>query len=244
MEILFLHALPLDGSMWDAQRSAISLPSHAPALYGFGETLADWAKGALALTDSRKLILVGCSVGGSCALEIAALAPERIAGMVLIGTKANCRPEPLFRQEAVRVIREEGKEVAWQRYWQPLFAASCNESVVASAQDIMMRQSIDHLVRGVDVFHTRAGRADLLRILSYPIAVLTGEYDNAPGLKASRAQAAMAPFGQLHVIGSSGHYVPLEQPGGLNLLLQGFVAACRQHALATTPPAENSSSGR
>lgn len=226
-ELLFLHALPLDGSMWDAQRAALPFASLAPTLYGLGETLTEWAEAALSLTQKRSLVLVGCSVGGSCALEVAHLAPERVTGIVLIGTKANHRADPLFQAEAVRLIREEGRDAAWRRYWLPLFAASSPQVVTDVAYDMMMLQSPDDLVRGIDVFHTRHGRANVLASQSCPVAVVTGEQDPAPGFGTSRAQAEMVPNGNLHVIKGSGHYVPLEKPADLNRLLNEFIMICR-----------------
>jgi pimeloyl-ACP methyl ester carboxylesterase len=225
-EVVFLHALPLTGAMWRAQRSVISVPSHASTLYGFGPTLEDWAKGALSLTGRRRLILVGCSVGGSCALEIAALAPERIAGLMLIGTKADRRPDPAFLAEAISTIRDEGRQFAWQRYWQPLFSPETAPGIIGNAEGMMMDLSIDDLVRGVEVFHARPSRAALLPMLDCPVMVVTGEEDRAPGLRTSRAQAAAVRRGSLHVIPGCGHYVPLEQPVLLNHLLQALIAAC------------------
>lgn len=223
-EIIFLHALPLTGSMWDAQRSAVSVPSHAPTLYNFGRTLGDWAKGALSLTRSRRLILVGCSVGGSCALEIAAIAPERIAGLMMIGTKADHRPDPAFLQEAVQTIRNEGREVAWRRYWKPLFNPMISPELVEGALAMMMERSIEDIVRGVEVFHSRPSRATLLPTLDRPVMVVTGEQDQAPGLRTSRDQATAMAQAKLHVMPDCGHYVPLEQPLQLNRLLHQLLA--------------------
>lgn len=133
LEVLFLHALPLNGAMWDAQRTVISVPSHAPTFYGLGKGVEEWGQAALAMTQAERLVLVGCSVGGSCALEIAALAPERIAGLMLIGTKADRRADRRLMVEAVDTIRNEGRQIAWQRYWRPLFAPGTSLDVMDHA---------------------------------------------------------------------------------------------------------------
>lgn len=64
-----------------------------PNLYGLGESLEAWAGGVLDLVSTGPLILVGSSVGGSCALEVARLAPDRVAAVALIGAKAGHRPK-------------------------------------------------------------------------------------------------------------------------------------------------------
>jgi len=106
--LLFLHALPLDGSMWTRQMDVLPGGTYAPTLYPLGTTLRDWAIEALALAKEEKLIVVGCSVGGSCALEVAKLAPDRCASLILIGTKPKHRPQPDLRNEALATIANEG----------------------------------------------------------------------------------------------------------------------------------------
>lgn len=44
LELLFLHALPLDGSMWAAQMDLLPGRAYAPTLYGFGNTIDSWAE--------------------------------------------------------------------------------------------------------------------------------------------------------------------------------------------------------
>ena len=92
--LLFLHALPLDGSMWAAHEDLLPGSSCAPTLYGFGTTVEAWAMAALRMAKGDRLIVVGCSVGGSCAIEVATAAPDRVAALVLIGTKAKHSPDP------------------------------------------------------------------------------------------------------------------------------------------------------
>ncbi len=92
--LLLLHALPLDGRMWEHQRGIKPELTYAPNLYPFGDSLGDWASGCLDLVKQQQIVVVGCSVGGSCALEILNRAPERIAATILIGTKARHDPDP------------------------------------------------------------------------------------------------------------------------------------------------------
>jgi pimeloyl-ACP methyl ester carboxylesterase len=100
-ELLLLHALPLDGSMWAGQMDLLPDATHAPTLYDFGESVEQWAAAALKLLYGDRLIVVGCSVGGSCAIEVAVAAPDRVAALVLIGTKAAHRPEPALHEDAL-----------------------------------------------------------------------------------------------------------------------------------------------
>lgn len=224
MELLLLHALPLDGSMWSGQCHILPHATHAPTLYGCGESLGEWARVAITPLTSDRLIVVGCSVGGSCALEIAALIPERIAALVLIGTKARRRPDPAFKTEAFEALRTGGIEQSWTRYWAPLFSRKTAPTTIAAARMSALSLETADVARGVAAFHSRESRDDVLSTLDCPIVVVTGADDVAPGVAISREQAQSAKQGRLHVVPDCGHYVPLEQPEYLNAILKGLVA--------------------
>src|SRR5262245_41107688 len=105
LELLFLHALPLDGTMWAGQQHLLPRSTYTPTLYTLGDSVEAWAAAALKLVKGDRLIVIGCSVGGSCALEVAAIAPHRVAALVLIGTKAGHQPDPALHASALKVLR-------------------------------------------------------------------------------------------------------------------------------------------
>ncbi|MBL8691022.1 MAG: GNAT family N-acetyltransferase [Rhodospirillaceae bacterium] len=224
LELLFLHALPLDGTMWDGQKDLLPGATHAPTLYGFGDTVEDWARGALKLVSGDRVIVVGCSIGGSCALEVAALVPDRIAALVLIGTKAVHRPDPERHASALGILSNEGMDGAWAKLWAPLFSRTAAADVIEGAKGIAMRQSSRDIARGVSAFHNRASRDDVLTEFPRPVVVMTGAEDIAPGPRTSAAQAASAEEGRFHPIPDCGHYLPLEKPESLNAVLRSLIA--------------------
>lgn len=222
--LLLLHALPLDGSMWAGQSNVQAAETCAPNLYGFGDKIEQWANKALEVIAAERLVVVGCSVGGSCALEIAVLAPERVAALVLIGTKARHRPDPALHGQVVDTIRNRGMEDAWRTFWRPLFSPATPQHVLAEAKRTFLAQEPSDVVRGVDVFHSRPSRDRFLSEFQKPVVVVTGADDVAPGYDLSAAQAIAAPYGRLHVVPACGHYVPLEKPEALNAILSDLLA--------------------
>jgi pimeloyl-ACP methyl ester carboxylesterase len=187
--------------------------SVAPTLYDFGDDIVEWAKGVLDLVPGGSLDLVGNSVGGSCALEVAALAPDRVRSIVMIGSKAGHRPEPDFRDEALRVLEEEGIGAAWDRYWAPLFAPDADAAVVARARAITEALGADAVARGVRAFHGRPDRHEFALSLDIPILTIGGEFDIRPALSSEV------------LIAGSGHYVPLERPAELTRVVQEFLSS-------------------
>jgi pimeloyl-ACP methyl ester carboxylesterase len=126
-----LHGQPGSGSDWDPVVRA--LPQHLRAIAfdrpGYRASphppggLADNAEWLLAELDElavRDAILVGHSYGGGIALTAAAMAPERIRGIVLI---ASVGPGCLDRWDAVLAGRLSGPVCALTAWWlTPWFA--------------------------------------------------------------------------------------------------------------------------
>lgn len=211
--------------MWATQMDLLPGATHAPTLYGFGKSVESWAIEVLKRATSGRLVVVGCSVGGSCALEVAAAVPDRVAALVLIGTKAKHDPDPDLQAAALELIEKEGISGAWVRYWAPLFSKSAEEEVVEAAKNSALGQQLKDIACGVTAFHSRQSRDQFVSECQSPIIVITGEDDVAPGMKASAELAASAVRGSLHVIPSCGHYVPLEQPNALRAILSDVVKA-------------------
>ncbi len=97
MKLLLLHPLPLDGLIFSNDVRSLVDDCVAPTLYREGADLAAWALAALDAVGDGPVVVVGNSIGGSCAIEVAMLAPTKVKALVLCGTKAGHRPEPDLR---------------------------------------------------------------------------------------------------------------------------------------------------
>jgi pimeloyl-ACP methyl ester carboxylesterase len=224
LALLLLHALPLDGRMWSKQLDIAPGQTFAPDLYEFGNRIQDWASSCTELIPYEKLVIVGCSVGGSCALEIMRLAPDRVAGAVLIGTKARHDPDPDALSEVQSTVENHGVAGAWERYWKPLFEQNDDIEVAQTAQKIALAQSDTALISGLKSFHTRESREDVVRESTVPIQIVTGDEDQFPGIDYSRRLARLSEGAQLHIFENCGHYVPMMQPTKLNKLIADTIA--------------------
>ncbi len=210
--LLLLHALPLDGRMREDQRGVLPERTYAPDLYDFGSSLQLWAEHCLKHVPTNRFVVAGCSVGGSCALEILRLAPERVAATVLIGTKARHDPNPAYAVETRNVIENQGVEAAWKLFWEPLFELPNHSDARNRSKAIALDQSPSELINGVAAFHSRASREGVVKNCTSPIHVVSGELDEYPGTGYSRRLAALNPKASLHVIEGCGHYAPIVRP--------------------------------
>ena len=94
--VIFLHAGVADSRMWEAQAGAFTQQFEVvrPDLRGFGQSELPpipWSpvQDLLGLIDELGLKpahLIGCSLGGSVAIDFALDHPDRISKLVLVGS--------------------------------------------------------------------------------------------------------------------------------------------------------------
>ena len=217
--------MPFDGRMWTPQVRAFAGATVVPSLYALGDSLAQWAEAVLNLTDSNDLLVVGSSCGGSCALEMARRCPDRIAGLVLVGSKAAHRPEPQLRDRYIDLQRQGGAAALWDELGPRYFGPSSPASSVAKGRAWALEQSAEDLIRGTAAFHSRPDASDVVVRWGKPLTVIVGEDDGFVSANKARELAASAPQGKCHVVPGAGHFPNLDAPDSFNQLLRCAVDA-------------------
>ena len=209
MNVLFLHAFPLDGRMWEEQVARFG--GAAPTLYGLGgPSLDEWAAAAVASVEGD-LAVVGSSMGGYAALAAARVAPERVKALVLVGTRADAdTPERrAARDETIRLLREHGVEALWERLHGQLFSPAAPADVVVQARQIALEQRVDDLVRATQAMRDRPDSSALLREFGGRVRVVLGDSDP---FVAPEHFAELVPSDCLDVVPAGGHLLSLERP--------------------------------
>ena len=224
MKIAFLHALPFDGRMWAPQLEAFAdHETHAPALYGPGSTFDEWALGVLQEVHGR-FLAVGASMGGYTACAIARLAPERLEGLVLVGSRADADPPeraPL-REEWIRIAREHGGEGLWNAQAKDFFAPGMSDELFERAHRIAGEQDPEDLVRAVTAIRDRPDSTEAVTG-GLPLLVVAGDADPLIPPEVGLALADASPDGRAEVLEGCGHIPNLERPEAFNRILMTFV---------------------
>src|SRR5215213_9276003 len=111
--LVLLHAGVADRRSWRAVAERLTAPAIAYDRRGFGRTppspepfthLEDLVA-VLDATVDGPAWLVGNSMGGALALDAALVAPERVAGLVLIAPAVNGQPEPdTLDPDSMRIV--------------------------------------------------------------------------------------------------------------------------------------------
>ena len=224
IELLFLHPLPFDGEFWHPIASRLRpVVCRAPTTYSLGVRLEQVAAALLDLVEGRRLVVVGNSLGGSCALEVALAAPDQVEHLVLIGTKAGHRPEPEYRDWALDLLASNGVGAVWDQVWEPLFSPTTAASIREAAKAKALSMPPDLIAAGIAQFHGRRDLTSVVESWPKPLTVVAGGHDRAPRPEVSQEMARRAPRGALRVVADSGHYVPIEQPSALMSILAEVV---------------------
>ncbi len=221
MRVLLLHAFPLGPQMWDGVGGPLEAAGwevDAPQL-GDGETMAAWASSILAGTDGP-LVPVGSSMGGYLAFELWRQAPERVAGLGLVGTRPGAdSPEAREGREAtLRLLAEGGLAALWEQV-----GAKLTAEPHARAREIALGQDEARVVNAVRAIRDREDSTALLPEIGVPVLVVAGEADALIPPAESVAMADVLPKARLVLMPGSGHLPPLERPDELTAELLAFL---------------------
>ena len=243
--LVFLHAFPLNRSMWTPQITALSAQFRTIAidLRGHGESdsplwsfsLEQYADDVAALLDHLNIpqaVLVGLSMGGYVSLAFSRQHGNRLRALVLADTRAQAdSPEVRTgRFHLAQTAYTQGTEAVANTMLPKLLGATSLKSKPELIEHV--RRTIQQTpVSGILVdLMAMAGRSDSLPHLpaiSCPTLVVIGEEDHTTPLIDAQLMASNIPNARLAVIPAAGHLSNCEQPEMFNDLLRGFVEELR-----------------
>ena len=182
-------------------RTVGQVVAEAIRLYGRGDSIDGWSEQLLAELDGDDLALVGSSMGGYTALEMARRAPRRIAAIVLSASKAAAdTPErKAFRSELIGKLRREGP---------PPNAA---EGV-----------SVEELVACQAAIRDRPDATEVVRSFPGVLVACAGTRDDLVTAEEARELAAVAPNGRAEIF-DAGHFINLDDPTSFAAMLEGVL---------------------
>jgi pimeloyl-ACP methyl ester carboxylesterase len=178
-----------------------------------GTSISDMAQRVIAHAPEA-FALIGFSMGGYVAREIARIAPDRVEALVLIATSARADTH-------AQVIR---KARASERTRDNSFAGLSRSTILQSlhprnANNVAMVERVRQmsLDLGKDVFirhmaQERESDLDRLREIGCPTLVVAAAEDTLRSLSEAEELAVGIPDAELVVVQGTGHMLPIEAP--------------------------------
>lgn len=227
--------LLLPGNMCDARlwHGGARCLDHALVSAGMGravdadltldDTIEAMARRAL-LDTAGKLLPIGFSLGAIVAVEMWCLAPERIAGLVLLGynatadlpARARLRPaqqDDVRAGNLERVLVEELK---------PNYLGTLGRGdpvLLSLLRDMGLQIGAEAFVRQSEALRTRLDRRDRLSSIHVPVLLGCGGDDILCPPLWHRQWAATIDDSTLFTVAGAGHMLPLEAPTTLSRTL-------------------------
>ena len=237
--VVFLHGLGADSEMWWFQLQELVEAGMRPIaldLPGFGKTpvgeggwslqkitsgIANWME---KLSPDRK-ILVGLSMGGVIAQQIALDFPDQVERLVLASTFATLRPKAL--KNWIYLMKRGGTVLLSGSAAQ---AEQVADHLFPDASQAIYHQMVINKIRQADPRAYRKAMRSLVlydsrekvKYLSLPVLVITGANDGTVTPAAQTELANLIPNARQVVIPDAGHAVNIDQPHLFNQYLMGF----------------------
>jgi 3-oxoadipate enol-lactonase len=238
--VVLIHGHPFDRTLWAPQLAA--LPDDfrviAPDLRGFGRspvtphrvTMREYAADIEDLLDSLEIAhaaIVGLSMGGLVAMELAAARPERYWAIGLVATTME---PPTARDRATRLeraaaVERDGMAVLVDYMHTGLYGTACPRAVRARV-DAMMDAAPP--AGAAAALRGRAERPDyrpLLADLDLPALVCAGSADPWSDHAVTDEITASLKRPETVIIDGAGHLPNLEAEAEFNRALEGFLRA-------------------
>jgi 3-oxoadipate enol-lactonase len=239
--VTLLHGLGANGESWAFQIPPLvdcGFRVLSPDLRGFGKstytgrshTIRDMARDVIALLDAvalQKSNIVGVSMGGAIALQLAHEYPNRVQRLILVNTFARLRPRSL-----TQLLYFASRIALLYSLGLPAQARYVTNRLFPNPDQTYLRQALrDQIVQA----NPQGYRATIRALARYDITphlttinketlVITGEKDRTVSPETQRYLVENIPQARQVIISGAGHGVTGEKPEEFNQELLRFLA--------------------
>lgn len=241
LPVIFLHAFPLNQTMWDDQVAALRNQCRVVTLdlRGFGRSdvpqgpyrmdqMAADVRALMTVLNLDEAVLVGLSMGGYIALALYRNYPEAVRALVLADTRASgdtheARGRRL--KSAERAELDGCKAIA--RDMVPLLLGRSTlenrPSVVERVQAMIESNSPQGIAAAQRGMAERRDSTYILAGIDFPVLIVVGSEDTLTPVAEAESLRNGIPGARLCVIESAGHLSNVERPDAFNTALAQFV---------------------
>jgi 3-oxoadipate enol-lactonase len=240
--IVFLHAFPLNRTMWAQQEATVSEEFRVITidLRGHGEsdaplwhyTLDQAADDVRALLDHlsiQQAVFVGLSMGGYILLAFYRKYAERVKGLVLADTRAQADTAEgkKGRFQMAQTAYKNGPaaiaDIMIPKLLSPVTIQTRPE-IVQNVRAMIESNQISGIAGDLMAMAERPDSVPLLKQIACPTQIVVGGLDQATPPSDAKLMAEQIPGARLALIPNAAHLANLEQPEAFNQIIASFVS--------------------
>ncbi|RPH27790.1 alpha/beta hydrolase [Buttiauxella warmboldiae] len=225
--LILLGGTLCNGRLWQPLIEQLNVAHYSCVTLSGGDSAHALATQLLEVLPPR-FCLAGFSLGAMVALQMVALAPERISGLALLSVNpfSDLPENAVNRRMAVREARKAGmtrwlSENLWPKYVAPhrLDDAALHHTIMQMAEEC----GIEIFARQTEVAITRTDHRAALASFMAPMLILNGAHDAICTPQHHYALATAAPHARWITLPESGHFLPLEAPQRVAIAMRNWI---------------------
>ncbi|MDC8447308.1 MAG: alpha/beta fold hydrolase [Nitrospira sp.] len=242
LPIVFLHAFPLNRTMWAKQEDALSSQcrvitidlrghgeSDAPLWHYSLDQAADDVHGLLDYLSIRQAVFVGLSMGGYILFAFHRKFADRMAGMVLADTRAQADTDEgkQARFEMAQIAYKQGARAIANIMIPKLLSPATIQTrpeLVQHVRTMIEGNQVSGIAGDLMAMAERLDSIPLLQRMTCPAQIIVGELDLPTPPSDATLMADRIPNANLAIIPGAAHLSNLEQPDMFNETVRSFVA--------------------
>ncbi|TFG05051.1 MAG: alpha/beta hydrolase [Promethearchaeota archaeon] len=230
--LIFVHGAMGSHNIWKKQVErlsskvkilAVDLPGHeenqCTEIPNLNSYIA-YLKETIEQNQVEKVILAGHSMGGGVVMLYYLQYPEKVAGLILVGTGARLKVMPIILELTKKDIPQVVKMMGTVAFHKK--TKKYNPEIIEEVSKSMacISSTIGHqdfsICNNFDVM-------DKITAIKIPTLIICGDDDKLTPVKYSRYLNEHIPASKLHIVENAGHMVMVEQPTIVNEAIEEFL---------------------
>jgi 3-oxoadipate enol-lactonase len=242
LPVVFLHAFPLNRTMWDPQVGALVAECRCIAIdmRGLGESApagpysvdryADDVIGVLDALQIERAVIVGLSMGGYGAFALWRRHRDRVRAFVLADTRASADSGETMerRRELMEVAESQGSTGVANMQIAGLVGKTTREKrpdIYDATHRMMAQAPSEGIIGALEAMMMRPDSTATCATITVPTLVVVGAEDAITPPKEGRRLHEAIPGSRLEVLQHAGHLSNIERPAAFNTVVSEFLAS-------------------
>jgi 3-oxoadipate enol-lactonase len=241
LPVVFIHAFPLNRTMWDPQLGALVAECRCIAidLRGMGESsaqgpfsmdrYADDVVGVLDTLQVEQAVIVGLSMGGYVAFALWRRHRQRVRALVLADTRATADPPDAVerRRTLIELASTQGSTAIANAQIAGLVGKTTRDKrpdIYDAIHRMIAQAPSAGIIGALEAMIARPDSTGTCATIDVPTLVIAGDEDVLTPPAAARAVHEAIAGSHLEILRQAGHLSSLERPAAFNAVTAEFLA--------------------